>query len=182
MLLYLVWSVVRRSVSWSMNIGSVEFWQLEGGWYMTTTVKFGISFWLILQTACSKLLYSVKSCCSILMFFMVTAIPFPFPVFLLIGSVWKSFLFSSDPRNHCWSSSVSLSQVSVVTSRSILYSFKALRMLSSFGLIDLTLIVANWKFFENKLIFFQTLWQKREFPPVGFEPDASRLPDERPNR
>ena len=24
--------------------------------------------------------------------------------------------------------------------------------------------------------------QKREFPPVGFEPDASRLPDERPNR
>ena len=30
---------------------------------------------------------------------------------------------------------------------------------------------------ENKLIFFQTLWQKREFPPVGFEPDASRLPD-----
>ena len=37
--------------------------------------------------------------------------------------------------------------------------------------------------FENKLIFFQTLyWQKREFPPVGFEPDASHLPDERPNR
>ena len=36
---------------------------------------------------------------------------------------------------------------------------------------------------ENKLIFFQTLyWQKREFPPVGFEPDASRLPDECPNR
>ena len=37
--------------------------------------------------------------------------------------------------------------------------------------------------FENKLIFFQTLyWQKKEFPLVGFEPDASRLPDERPNR
>ena len=31
------------------------------------------------------------------------------------------------------------------------------------------------------LIFFQTLcWQKRESPPVGFEPDASHLPDECP--
>ena len=31
------------------------------------------------------------------------------------------------------------------------------------------------------LIFFQTLcWQKRESPPVGFEPNASRLPDEHP--
>ena len=38
-------------------------------------------------------------------------------------------------------------------------------------------------FIENKLIFFQTLyWQKREFPPVGFKPDASRLLDECPNR
>ena len=33
---------------------------------------------------------------------------------------------------------------------------------------------------ENILIFFQTLWQKRESPPVGFEPDASHLPDECP--
>ena len=80
--------------------------------------------------------------------FMVSAIPPPLPVFLFIGSVWKSYLFSSDPSNHCWSSSVYLSQVSVVTNRSILYSFKAaVRITSSFGLIDLTLIVANWNFF-----------------------------------
>ena len=146
MLLYLVWSVLRRSGIWSMIIGSLEFWQLEGGWYMATTVKVGMSLWMIFQTACSKLLYSVESCCLTLMFFMISAILSPLLNFLLIGSIWKSFLFSSDPSNHCWSSSVFLSQVSVVTNRSILYSFKPLRIISSFGLIDLVLTVANQKF------------------------------------
>ena len=92
---------------------------------MAMTVKIGMSLLLIFQTAYSKLLYSVESCClTIMLFSMVSAIPPPFLVFLLICSVWKSFLFSSDPCNHCWSSSVFLSQVSIVTNRSILYSFK----------------------------------------------------------
>ena len=40
-----------------------------------------------------------------------------------------------------------------------------------------TISVKTYIVIENKLIFFQTLyWQKREFPPVGYEPDASRLP------
>ena len=82
-----------------------------------------------------------------MLFFMVSANPPPLLVFLLIGSVWKPFLLSSDPDSHCWLSSVSLSQVSMVTNRSTLYSFKALRIISSFGLIDLVLVVANQSFF-----------------------------------
>ena len=115
---------------------------------MATTVKVGMSLRLIFQTACPKLLYSVESCClTLMLFFIVSAIPPPLPVFLLIGSVWKPFLFSSEPSSHCWSSWVSLSHVSVVTSRSILYSFKASRIISSFGVIDLVLIVVNQNFF-----------------------------------
>ena len=87
---------------------------------MATTVKLGIFLWLTFQAACSKLLYLVdSSCLTLMLFLMVSANPPPFFIFLLIGSFWKPFLFSSDPSIHCWSSSVSLSQVSVGTSRSI---------------------------------------------------------------
>ena len=116
---------------------------------MATTMKVGMFLWLTFQTACSKLLYLVESSClTFMLFLMVSAIPPPFFIFLLIGSVWKPFLFSSDLSNHCWSSPLSLSHVYVLTNRSIWYSFKALRMMSSLGLIDLVLTVANWNFFH----------------------------------
>ena len=115
---------------------------------MATTMKVGMFLWLIFETACSKLLYLVESSClTFMLFLMVSAIPPPFFIFLFLGSVWKPFLFSSDPSNHCWSSSLSLSHVSAVTNRSIWYSFKVSRMMSSLGLIDLVLTVANQSFF-----------------------------------
>ena len=33
----------------------------------------------------------------------------------------------------------------------------------------------------NILLKHSKFWQKREFPLVGYKPDASRLPDEHPN-
>ena len=40
----------------------------------------------------------------------------------------------------------------------------------------------NWKLWNNSLEHFLFWDRKGNFPPVGFEPDASRLLDEHPNR